>query len=340
MLKMIIVDDEKIIRETIHSLIDWNSLGIDVAAVCKDGIEAFDCILDEYPDIVMTDIKMPGLSGLDLIEKVRAAQLNTEFIILSGYGEFEFARTAMRYGVKHYLLKPSNETEITQVIVSCVETCKSKTASRVDSLLTQLFLTEMPPEKLLQRRFFTELSGEQDVDLAKTQMIRLVMEASKKEYYPLSKLQTTDSLMAVNVCVTMNDLIPSAEQIMTSIFSVEPQHKYTDCVEKVIKYIGEHLSDSNLSLKWISENYLFMNPDYVSKMFVKQTGSKCFCKFGLADTGRSQKQERTNWFGRIFDSGFGTDNRLGHFGNTIVLAYHTFVEFLIQVQCLVPLAFA
>ena len=86
----------------------------------------------------------------------------------------------MRYGVKHYLLKPSNETEITQVIVSCVETCKSKTASRVDSLLTQLFLTEMPPEKLLQRRFFTELSGEQDVDLAKTQMIRLVMEASKK----------------------------------------------------------------------------------------------------------------------------------------------------------------
>lgn len=154
MLKMIIVDDEKIIRETIHSLIDWNSLGIDVAAVCKDGIEAFDCILDEYPDIVMTDIKMPGLSGLDLIEKVRAAQLNTEFIILSGYGEFEFARTAMRYGVKHYLLKPSNETEITQVIVSCVETCKSKTASRVDSLLTQLFLTEMPPEKLLQRRFF------------------------------------------------------------------------------------------------------------------------------------------------------------------------------------------
>lgn len=159
MLKMIIVDDEKIIRETIHSLIDWNSLGIDVAAVCKDGIEAFDCILDEYPDIVMTDIKMPGLSGLDLIEKVRAAQLNTEFIILSGYGEFEFARTAMRYGVKHYLLKPSNETEITQVIVSCVETCKSKTASRVDSLLTQLFLTEMPPEKLCREDFHRIIRG-------------------------------------------------------------------------------------------------------------------------------------------------------------------------------------
>ena len=50
MLKMIIVDDEKIIRETIHSLIDWNSLGIDVAAVCKDGIEAFDCIPGIHPE--------------------------------------------------------------------------------------------------------------------------------------------------------------------------------------------------------------------------------------------------------------------------------------------------
>lgn len=274
MFKMIIVDDEKIIRETIHSLIDWNSLGVDVVAVCKDGIEAFDCILDEYPDIVMTDIKMPGLSGLELIEKVRAAQLNTEFVILSGYGEFEFARTAMRYGVQHYLLKPSNEAEIMQVIQSCVKTCKKKSASRVDALLAKLFVTAMPPEKLLQRNFFTELSGEQDADLAKTQMIRFVMEASKKEYYPLSKLQTTDNLMLVNACTSMEDLSHCAEQIMTAVFSVEPQHKYTDCVEKVVKYVSEHLSDSNLSLKWISENYLFMNPDYVSKMFVKQTGSK------------------------------------------------------------------
>lgn len=274
MFKMIIVDDEKIIRETIHSLIDWKALGIDVVAVCKDGIEAFDCILDEYPDIVMTDIKMPGLSGLELIEKVRAAQLNTEFVILSGYGEFEFARTAMRYGVRHYLLKPSNEAEIIQVIQPCVETCKKKSASRVDSLLTKLFVTATPPEKLLQRNFFTELSGEQDAGIAKTQMIRFIMEASKKEYYPLNKLQTTDNLMLVNACTSMEDLIPCAEQIMTAVFSVEPQHKYTDCVEKVMNYVSQHLSDSNLSLKWISENYLFMNPDYVSKMFVKQTGSK------------------------------------------------------------------
>ena len=85
MLKMIIVDDEKIIRETIHSLIDWNSLGIDVAAVCKDGIEAFDCILDEYPDIVMTDIKMPYMDGLTLCKKLKELYQKVKVIIFSGF---------------------------------------------------------------------------------------------------------------------------------------------------------------------------------------------------------------------------------------------------------------
>ena len=70
MLKLLIVDDEKIIRETMAGLIDWNSLGIQLIGTARDGIEAYNMILDEYPDIVLTDIKMPGLSGLELIQKI------------------------------------------------------------------------------------------------------------------------------------------------------------------------------------------------------------------------------------------------------------------------------
>ena len=274
MLKMIIVDDEKIIRETIYSIIDWASIGIEVVAVCKDGIEAFDSIVDEYPDIVMTDIKMPGLSGLDLIQKVQEAELSMEFVILSGYGEFEFAQTAMKYGVKHYLLKPSNEKEIIQVMQACTVTCQEKIAARVDCLMAELFATEECADKKTQSKFFAQLSNQQDVSLAKTQMIKMLMEAAKKEIYALNKVQMTEDIMVINGCNDMSTLIPCAEAIMTRIFSTEPQHKYIDCVEKVVEYVGAHLSDSNLSLKWIAENYLYMNADYVSKQFVRQTGSK------------------------------------------------------------------
>lgn len=112
MLKILIADDEKIIRETIANLIDWKSLGLNLIGCVKNGLEAYNMILDEYPDIVLTDIRMPLLSGLDLIEKIYAVNKNTQFIILSAYNEFEYAQKAMQFGVKHYLLKPCNEKQI------------------------------------------------------------------------------------------------------------------------------------------------------------------------------------------------------------------------------------
>ena len=130
MLKLIIADDERIIRETISHLIDWKTYGIELAGLCRDGIEAYDMILDESPDIVLTDIKMPGLSGLELIERVNRTNQDIVFILLSGYGEFSYAREAMKYGVRHYLLKPCNEEQIISSIRQASEECYHKRAFR------------------------------------------------------------------------------------------------------------------------------------------------------------------------------------------------------------------
>lgn len=126
MLRLAIVDDERTIREALHTAIDWESLGFTVIGLYKNGAEAYDAILDEYPDVVLTDLRMPGLSGLELIARVCTAKLDTEFIILSGYGEFELAQQAMRWGVKHYLLKPSSPEQIREVALSVKEDCYRK----------------------------------------------------------------------------------------------------------------------------------------------------------------------------------------------------------------------
>lgn len=123
MLKLIIADDERMIRETISSLINWKSYNIQLIGSCKNGMDAYDMILDESPDIVLTDIKMPGMDGLQLIQKVAESDLSTRFIILSGYGEFEYAKQAMRYGVRHYLLKPCNERQIIDSIQDIAKDC-------------------------------------------------------------------------------------------------------------------------------------------------------------------------------------------------------------------------
>ncbi len=117
MYKVLLVDDESIIIDSISSLIDWTGHGFVLAGAAQNGIEAYDMVKNYQPDIIITDIKMPGMSGLDLIEKVRAELPETVFLILSGYGEFDFASRAMEYGVKYYLLKPCDEEEILPVLV-------------------------------------------------------------------------------------------------------------------------------------------------------------------------------------------------------------------------------
>ena len=79
--KLLIADDEKLIREAIVELIDWEALDIQITASCKNGMETLDAIMDTAPDIVMTDIRMPGLDGLDLIEKLQSLDSHIQFII-------------------------------------------------------------------------------------------------------------------------------------------------------------------------------------------------------------------------------------------------------------------
>ena len=115
MLKLLVADDERILREAVCYLIDWKSIGIELAASCKNGREAYEEACRIKPDIILTDIKMPGLSGLDLVEKLSEPGRVLEFILLTGYADFEYAHRALSHRVHHYLLKPCNEQQIIEV---------------------------------------------------------------------------------------------------------------------------------------------------------------------------------------------------------------------------------
>jgi two-component system response regulator YesN len=116
MYKILVVDDERIIRDGIIRIIPWQKHGYILSGSAENGWDAWEQICREQPQVVITDVKMPGLDGLGLIAKVAAAFPQIRFIVLSGYGEFEIAKEAMHYGVKHYLLKPCNEKRIIEVL--------------------------------------------------------------------------------------------------------------------------------------------------------------------------------------------------------------------------------
>ena len=118
MFTMIIVDDEPWVRDGITHIVDWPSLGIEILASLPDGVEALDFIrsAERKPDICLTDIRMPGMSGLELLAHVREITPGCRGIILSGYRDFEYAREAIHQGVFAYVLKPMGKDEIVDVV--------------------------------------------------------------------------------------------------------------------------------------------------------------------------------------------------------------------------------
>ena len=127
MYRVLIADDERIIRDGISKMIDWTSLGLELAGTAEDGRAACELIGKLRTEIVITDIRMPEMDGLELIQTVQASRPETIFIILSGHGEFEYANQAMKYGVKHYILKPCDESEIEEALKAVIEELDQRT---------------------------------------------------------------------------------------------------------------------------------------------------------------------------------------------------------------------
>ncbi|NOV03571.1 response regulator transcription factor [Paenibacillus planticolens] len=116
MYKVLLVDDERMILEGISSIVDWKSVDTELIGTARNGIEAYAFVCEHEPDIVISDIRMPGMDGLQLVAKVKETHPHTRFIMLSGFDEFEYAQIAMQHGVKHYLLKPCNENSILKAL--------------------------------------------------------------------------------------------------------------------------------------------------------------------------------------------------------------------------------
>lgn len=117
MYKVMLVDDERLILQGVLNIIDWEKLGMEVIHMAENGKEALDKYKENPVDIIITDINMPVITGLELIMKIKEINKRAKFIVLSGYDEFSYARTAMKYGVENYILKPINEEELEAALI-------------------------------------------------------------------------------------------------------------------------------------------------------------------------------------------------------------------------------
>lgn len=148
MLRVLIADDEQRICQLIRVLGQWEAFGLEVVGVVSNGLEAIEMIRTLKPDILITDIRMPGCDGLDVIREGLEHAPWMEVIIISGYAQFNYAQTALQYGVGEYLLKPINRDALNHALEKMAARCHARKQQETD---LQLMISSHKDDRMLLR---------------------------------------------------------------------------------------------------------------------------------------------------------------------------------------------
>lgn len=151
MIKAFIADDEPKVCKLIQKLIDWDAIGISVIGIANDGIDAYKQISEKKPDIVITDICMPGYDGIELISKICNLDYPCHFIIISGYRDFVYAHSAIEFGVEEYLLKPINKAKLTEALVKICKKIESACSAQDLKMHSRISIQQQYITNLISR---------------------------------------------------------------------------------------------------------------------------------------------------------------------------------------------
>lgn len=234
-IKLLICDDEKPTLELIESIIDWKALGITHILKALNGISALEIIKTSHPDILITDIIMPGMDGLELINCIRKENTFMQIIILSAFSEFEYAQKAIGYGVKGYLLKPLDEEKLEKMIKESI---------------TEITLhTSMIP---IDDNIST---------IDKSRYIRKAKEYIYSNYNENINLDAICSFSGIS------------KNYFCNLFKVETGLSIWDYLTKYrMEKAKEFIANSDMKNYEIAYKVGYENPSYFSKIFRKYTG--------------------------------------------------------------------
>ena len=183
MYKVMIIDDEFYFREALKVSIPWEELGLEVCGEAKNGKDALEKVADLNPDIMIVDINMPIIDGLEFIQSVKETGIESKFIILTGHSEFNYAKQAVQLGVNNYILKPVNEEELISSLIEIKEIIKRETSIKFEfEGLKQQVRDSIPllKDKLLNELLQGSLIPKENETLKKMEYLKINI---KSDYY-------------------------------------------------------------------------------------------------------------------------------------------------------------
>jgi len=230
MCKVIIVDDERMIRMGIKQVIPWDSLGIQEVFIAGSAKDALEIIHQEVPEIIVTDINMAEMTGLELIQAVREINEDAKIIVLTGYDRFEYARECLRMQVNDLLLKPVDERGLAEAVQRLVEELKlSKEKGKKESLIKrtqgsmqQIQLEHMMRDIIENKESKTEYIASLYQEYSYDPGLRLQVAIVEPEMYDnQKKYEMNFRAMSVrNICIGLVDAMELGITFLDSLYRI------------------------------------------------------------------------------------------------------------------------
>ncbi len=307
MVKVFLVEDETIIRRGIRDNIDWEGHGFEFVGEAGDGEYAYPLILKTQPDVLITDIKMPFMDGLELSKLVKKALPHTRIIVLSGYNEFNYAKEAIKIGISDYLLKPITSSGIIDALKKAADEIREEREK--SKLLERYFVSYEKYTEFLDKTDYNGVDRKLINDFLKLgsineceQFVEEYFEAIGENNYKsllLRQYMTMDIFYCVRAFlkklnIDLVDVPESAVDIklipkvieslemtkkyLTEEFTVAlkardyaSNDRYGSVIKDAKEYIQSNFSQSDLSLNKIS-SHIGVSSSYFSSIFKQETG--------------------------------------------------------------------
>mgnify|MGYP000133233760 CR=1 FL=1 len=242
MFQVLLVDDEKIVLNTMKEIVPWETYHSQLCGVCSSAMEALEIIRRERPDIVVTDVKMPRMDGVEMIAKLRENGCQAKFIILTAYSDFKYAQSALRLGVSDYLLKPLKDGELELVvrrIQGQEEALESKAAKEQDMPVFRLNPVKNTKNKYVE------------------QAVQLIREHFRED---------------INISTVAGELEIS-EGYLSRVFKKETDYTFTSYLTRYrMKKAMSLLKDCRVKVYEVAEQVGYSDTAYFSAQFKKLIG--------------------------------------------------------------------
>ena len=256
--RIMVIDDEPMVVKGLTSIVPWHEIGCEVVGVAEDGEEGLLKIESLKPDIVISDIQMPKLSGLKMIEAMKKVHLQTKFIIMTGYRQFEYAQQAIDLGVEKFLLKPTNIEQIKGAVVEVTNKLdlELEREEDYDALKKRLATYEIKETTLEENNLAIEDGLENMNHLGKQALAYI-----KDHYYDKIDLQS------------LADHLQISTWYVCKLFKQEMGTNFVDVLNEVrIQEAKRLLKESTLKVYEICEEVGFHDTPYFTKTFKRYVG--------------------------------------------------------------------